>query len=682
MLNRPIEHILRKRLGQHPTPLDTDALWAEVEPRLPQKHPILSFWKWMVFGLALIGGIYLLLPQSVEDELQVVALSAPLAVETASKTSTAPAPSPKRITTEAIAANAFTSQRAPEAPTSFTTAPTEITKLVSLKQAPVPSSVSPRINKPMVIADLPLQETTNTTTSRQSKIAIPFLPLPQAYEQVVSLYEHITFSLPQVIAQATNPPSNNPDATTAEIPPSMRQTEAIKNTETNEKESQRLALLESKERAKSERIVEKEAKRIATLKEKQAKAKAKEALRITMAEARAQKKHERDATNEAIRLATIEASKQKRKNKEENRRAQDREEVITKTERELRKKHSRQDWLQNREFAKADAINKKENARLESQRRLEALKAKKEQDKLTREILKRNKAKYAKADREARLNEIGQRRLKRMQNRLARQEARQIADALKANNEKPKSIRQKQSPYWTVEPGIAISIPSRSVNIAGDTPNESQVSVNDQYEKALEAFTLQGLIGYHRPSGFSLRTGITYNNINSKVESEFTTFGTESVQTVVAIIESPDGSRREQTGTVQVSTETKTTERYYNSVRSIDLPVLLGYRVDGTKWGLTVEGGPTFNLGSSGNAHLYDGVGNYRTVSGGHFRNKLTGPGFLANLGGAYSLSGQTMLTANLRIQGFGKGGFENPSSGYATKYTLIGIQLGYRVRF
>lgn len=485
MPNRPVEDILRKRLSQYPTPLDTDALWAEVEPRLPSKRSALPYWAWVITGLVLASSLYLFLPQQPESQPQAVATPAPVVVDNVPQTYFVPASAPKND----------------KAPTLVTKAGAKVTttpdgviaeRPASKAKPPAPNSppkthpateahnAEPVTTENKVVADSWIKQSAAARVRRSTPTAAPFLPTKEGYVEVASLFNRITFSLPQVVVPVV------------------------------------------------------------------------------------------DSTRPAP--------------KEEN-------------------------------------------------------------------------------------------------ERIAVREARR-ADLALANNEKPDNFRKKQPAYWTVEPGVAISLSSRSVNTAGDNPDGSQVNVNEAYEKALEAVTLQGLAGYHLPNGFSLRTGVTYNRINSKVASEFTTTGTESVETVVAIIENQDGSRRQQTGTVQVATEITTTEQYYNSVSSTDIPVLIGYRLGGTKWGLTVEAGPTFNLSSTGSAHLYDGAGNYRPVSGEHFRNKLSGRGFLANFGGEYKLSEKTMLTANLRVQGFGKEGFEAPSVGYATQYTLFGVQLGYRVRF
>jgi len=259
--------------------------------------------------------------------------------------------------------------------------------------------------------------------------------------------------------------------------------------------------------------------------------------------------------------------------------------------------------------------------------------------------------------------------------RLAAKAARKAERALAKNDQQekqPKNIRDKRPAYWTIEPGIALSLPSSSGN-SGDGPGS---------EKALEGLSLQALVGYHRAGGLSFRTGIIRSRINSKVVSEITRAGSQPQEAVVAIIENSNGSRSEQLGIVQVATTETVTTKYYNSVSSTDIPLLIGYRFAGNKWGLMVEAGPTFNLSSGGAAHHYNGTG-FADVGGDYFRNKLKGRGFLVNFGGAYGLTEKTSLTANLRFQSFGDGGFENPNvASVATNYSLLGIQLGYRIRF
>ncbi len=457
MPNRPVENILRERLGQHPTPLDTDALWNAVEPRLPEKKPVFALWKWLALGLVLLGSIYFFLPESVEGETSAVASPAPVVVEAPSKTSFAPAAAPPYTSPQPASTAATPSTATPQektvAPISTTAERSSLKPREAGAERAINQVTKPTTSATPVVVALPVQEAALPIFRQPAPAAIPKLPLPKSYEPLRSRYAAIAAPLPKVTASA---PVNNVSET----------------------------------------------------------------------------------------------------------------------------------------------------------------------------------------------------------------------------------IRHRQPAYWTLEPGIALSNSSRSVNAVGNTPNEGQAHINNQYESALEAISIQGLIGYHHPSGLSLRTGVTHNRINSKVASQFTTVGTESVETIVAIIESPNGSRSQQTGIVEVATETTIAEQYYNSVSSLDVPLLLGYRFGGTKWGLTVEAGPSFNLSNGGRVHLYDGEGNYRLADDAHFRTRRTEPGFLANFGGAYNLSKTAQLTANLRVQGSGNGGVENPSVGYATRYTLMGVQVGYRLRF
>lgn len=264
-----------------------------------------------------------------------------------------------------------------------------------------------------------------------------------------------------------------------------------------------------------------------------------------------------------------------------------------------------------------------------------------------------------KANRFARRSDRMAAREARRASRLARRDARRKARALARAN------RIKKPIYWTVEPGIALSMPLGS---------------GGQNEKTLEGISLQGLVGAHRGQ-LSLRSGLVMSRVNSRVQSETTTVGTITQRAVVAIIQNPDGSQTEQFGNVELTQETKTTSTYYNSVSSTDIPLLIGYRLDGTKWGLTVEAGPTINLSSGGQAHLKM-EDTFQQVDGNYFLGKRMGMGMLLNFGGGYKLSEKATIIANFRIQSFGKGFTDPEVANSSIKYSLVGIQLGYRIRF
>jgi len=63
MPSNNMEDQLRQRLSQQPTPVDFEALWDKVEPRLPKKkRRVLPFWFWLIVGLTLSSSLLLQLP--------------------------------------------------------------------------------------------------------------------------------------------------------------------------------------------------------------------------------------------------------------------------------------------------------------------------------------------------------------------------------------------------------------------------------------------------------------------------------------------------------------------------------------------------------------------------------------------------------------------------------------------
>ncbi len=199
-------------------------------------------------------------------------------------------------------------------------------------------------------------------------------------------------------------------------------------------------------------------------------------------------------------------------------------------------------------------------------------------------------------------------------------------------------------------------------------------------EKGLEALHLQALVGYHRKNGLSIRGGLAVSTVASKVEAVEKETRTVPRTAVIRIVRNADGTTTEETGTVDVSETTVTTVRYYNSLTSIDVPLLAGYTWRQGRFAWMAEAGPSFNLSSGGDAHVNSGSG-FTAAGSDHFIGRRKGIGFLANLSAAYSLSEKNSLTLGLRAQSFG-GAFESPEASSATRVTTVGLQVGYRIRF
>jgi hypothetical protein len=344
------------------------------------------------------------------------------------------------------------------------------------------------------------------------------------------------------------------------------------------------------------------------------------------------------------------------------------EKVALKAERDLRKAEK----LDARDSRKSARLAEKVALKAERDlQKAEKLAAREDQKaaRLTEKLARKAKRNLRRAEkrsaREARRNARLARKELRRARRLARRAARRAARL--ARREARRLRRLQNPPYWTAEPAVIVGLAARSGG-----PSE---------EKSLEAITVQALVGYHRAKGLSLRGGIAASVINSKVSSRTTTTETVSQTAVVRVIRNPDGTETEEMGTVQVPQTVIREERYYNRLSSIDVPLLLGYRLQGSRYALLIEAGPSLNLSSGGSAHLRNGEG-FQAVGGGHFLGRRTGIGFLAILTGEYKLKENTALIGGLRIQSFGRA-FENPEVTInATRVSTLSLQVGYRVRF
>lgn len=808
MPSNKMEDQLRQRLSQYPTPIDIDALWGEVEPRLPKKkRRVLPFWFWLVASIALSGSLLLLFPG--EDNAPPLTEAAdvspsPLKTEKTAPSPvvdvTRPAPKPPTVATDGTLTDVPIPKSAPALKTARTALPPKTkTKVATLKpstplmEREVPmiytkaETSGPEVNTPIAPLNIDL-------SAKPEDLVIPRIPTPLVEKIPVSkpfaIIDPVPNDTPVELSKEPVEVKNSTRSVEEKGPTAKKEATTIVETEARPAaEAQRIAeeiagkeLLAEKEAAKvakaeaaqerraAEKIATRQAKELANQRRKAEKEIAKAAAAETKqteeallaagemvrqekaAEEKAREQAETRAKRDAAirrvdelsaaklsradqktseQLALLKARKEKKKQQaltktelreqqiqaREQRKADKQQGQVAKTATKLAKKNLREKTIQDRALADArkrqQRTNEKNEADLakavaadlrkrgEATRRIAQRKgeqreantwkanrtaeveSRKEAEK--RRAIEKMEAERAKVLASQRQSNDGNEQLKvkayarqkaleaRLAARMARKAERDLAKGRKAKKEDPTGKIPDQNPaYWTLEPSIALSLPGASGG-GGDGSGS---------EKALEGISLQALVGYHRAGGLSIRMGLTRSQINSKVEAETTRQGTQPVEAVIAIIENPNGSRSEQRGIVQVATTETITTKYYNSVSSTDIPLLIGYRFAGNKWGLMVEAGPTFNLNSGGEAHRFDGAG-FTAVEDSYFRQKLEGQGFLVNFGGEYGLTKTTSLTANLRFQSFGNGGFENPdATSVSTNYSLLGIQLGYRIRF
>ena len=250
-----------------------------------------------------------------------------------------------------------------------------------------------------------------------------------------------------------------------------------------------------------------------------------------------------------------------------------------------------------------------------------------------------------------------------------RRRVREVRRGVLLERRRTRRLQQRKRAHWSVTPAVAaslISTPQPALQPA-DTP--------------LEAVTAETLVGYHRPGGLSLRTGVSLTRINTRADATTEIEETVTQRGVINRVLQPDGTFTDEFGDVEVPTTRTIVGRYYNTLTSVDLPVLVGYRFGTRRWAATAEFGPSLNLAAGGQATLPTDGGTFRSVAPGFFRSRLRGSGFRLGLGTDFRLGAGGRLTLALQARTFGSG-FEDPAvAGYSRRLRLAGVNLGYRVR-
>lgn len=242
---------------------------------------------------------------------------------------------------------------------------------------------------------------------------------------------------------------------------------------------------------------------------------------------------------------------------------------------------------------------------------------------------------------------------------------------------------KRNKPSWSIGVTGGIALPVREI-IAPNPDNPGQRLRNLEVEEPLNAVSAQFLVGFETGNGFSLRSGLGYQRINSLAEYTVDTVITTVSTGISEIIINGPGDTTFITGLVERRTHTSGTSRYYNNLTTVDLPILLGKTFRAGKWRFGVEAGPVLNLRTSGSARyqLPDGTFSTRADNDGLFRSRLTGLGWQGSLYTSFAL--RPKLDVSLGLRGFRqqRGGFEVDGAATKTTYNTYGVQLGIKQRF
>ena len=105
-------------------------------------------------------------------------------------------------------------------------------------------------------------------------------------------------------------------------------------------------------------------------------------------------------------------------------------------------------------------------------------------------------------------------------------------------------------------------------------------------------------VGYEHQSGITGRTGLHYTLVNEVFRQE-----SRTIRTSIDSIFDSNGDLVRVDTIREIGTRTKQTQNRYHT---IDIPLLIGYRIDNGNWDIGIQAGPVFNIAFNAKGDMID----------------------------------------------------------------------------
>jgi hypothetical protein len=146
---------------------------------------------------------------------------------------------------------------------------------------------------------------------------------------------------------------------------------------------------------------------------------------------------------------------------------------------------------------------------------------------------------------------------------------------------------KKTSGQFFAEVYVGPTFSIRSLSSKGESVDD-YISARDSTESSQLSFHAGLRIGYEHKSGLTGRAGIVYTLVNEvfKQESKYS-------RTIIDSVFDTNGDLIRVDTTLETGTRVKQTQNRYHTV---DIPLLIGYRIDNGNWDIGIQAGPIFNI--------------------------------------------------------------------------------------
>lgn len=266
--------------------------------------------------------------------------------------------------------------------------------------------------------------------------------------------------------------------------------------------------------------------------------------------------------------------------------------------------------------------------------------------------------------------------------------ANQFVEAQKETKDFPpyeynKRLDIEQSKPWNFSTGLAYTYGKapRSLATRNDTSEQYLLTRNDM-ETSLDAIRIDLDFRLENNSGFYLKSGIQYEQINERFDA-FTLRDSTIIDPnqVIAITYAMNGSSSETLGEGEQKVILWNRKKRYNRYHSIDIPFLIGYNAtkEDRRLGWFVEGGASVNLWFKARGEVYDTSNQpIRLEDNTNLFKTRTGISLITAAGANYRLANNFSLWASPTLK-YHLSSITSNENTLDQKYLNIGLQVGIR---
>ncbi len=262
----------------------------------------------------------------------------------------------------------------------------------------------------------------------------------------------------------------------------------------------------------------------------------------------------------------------------------------------------------------------------------------------------------------------------------------QLSDELKL-----KASQLGSGPGWTggsrnpysLDIQLGIAFPHRRLSGPSDSINSMVLDQRIQTESPLEAIQLGIQINRQFRSGLEVSAGLHYGRITERFDYNTTLTTVDTIDGIVAYSIQINGDTIPIMGKVPVTTQTFLRKKIYNRYQLLDIPLLVGYRMQANNFIVGVQAGVMANVFLRTKGRILNASGLDQSIKNSDsdlFKSNVTFS-YYFSFTTAYEIMPGIQLSFTPYAHIYPKS-FTGSGNDLSQKYTLAGLKAGIRYQF